>query len=153
MPDALERKYRSAAHEFAWQYLFLASRSATDPRSGREGRHHLDEWAVQRAVKEAVREVGIDKHAGCHTLRHSFATHLLADGYDIGRFRSSWVTSKGFKPNFSSSLSRQPPRLMRSDEKHQDRRRQKLQIRKSAGRRGLSACEIAAVIVRSLPST
>ena len=83
LPDALERKYRSAAREFAWQYLFPASRLALDPRSGRRGRHHLDESAVQRAVREAVRRAGIDKHAGCHTLRHSFATHLLEDGYDI----------------------------------------------------------------------
>jgi integron integrase len=83
LPDALERKYANAAREFAWQYLFPASRLAVDPRSGIERRHHLDESAVQRAVKEAVREVGIHKHAGCHSLRHSFATHLLEDGYDI----------------------------------------------------------------------
>ena len=69
--------------ELGWQSLFPASRLAVDPRSGIERRYHLDESAVQRAVKEAVREVGIHKHAGCHSLRHSFATHLLEDGYDI----------------------------------------------------------------------
>ncbi len=83
LPNALERKYVNAGREFAWQYVFPASRLSVDPRSGIERRHHLDESAVQRAVKEAVREVGIDKQAGCHTLRHSFATHLLEDGYDI----------------------------------------------------------------------
>jgi len=83
LPDALERKYVNAGRELGWQYLFPASRLAVDPRSGMERRHHLDESAVQRAVKEAVREVGIHKNAGCHSLRHSFATHLLEDGYDI----------------------------------------------------------------------
>lgn len=83
LPDALARKYVNAGRELGWQYLFPASRPAIDPRSGVERRHHLDESAVQRAVKDAVRETGINKHAGCHTLRHSFATHLLEDGYDI----------------------------------------------------------------------
>jgi integrase len=83
LPNALERKYVNAAREFGWQYLFPASRLANDPRSGVWRRHHLDESAVQRAMKEAVREAGIEKPAGCHTLRHSFATHLLEDGHDI----------------------------------------------------------------------
>jgi integron integrase len=83
LPDALARKFVNAGREFAWQYVFPASRTAVDPRSGIERRHHLDESAVQRAVKDAVRQAGINKHAGCHTLRHSFATHLLEDGYDI----------------------------------------------------------------------
>ena len=83
LPDALERKYPNGAREFGWQYLFPASRLAIDPRSGIERRHHLDESAVQRAVKQAVRAAAIEKNAGCHTLRHSFATHLLEDGYEI----------------------------------------------------------------------
>jgi integron integrase len=83
LPDALTRKFVNAGREFGWQYVFPASRTALDPRSGIERRHHLDESAVQRAVKDAVRQAGINKHAGCHTLRHSFATHLLEDGYDI----------------------------------------------------------------------
>jgi integron integrase len=83
LPDALARKFANAGRELGWQYVFPASRRAIDPRSGIERRHHLDESAVQRAVKEAVRTAGIHKHAGCHTLRHSFATHLLEDGYDI----------------------------------------------------------------------
>jgi len=83
LPDALERKYPGASREWAWQYVFPASRLWTDPGSGRHYRRHLHESAVQRAVKEAIRMAGIPKHATCHTFRHSFATHLLEDGYDI----------------------------------------------------------------------
>lgn len=83
LPHALARKYPSAGRELAWQYLFPASRPATDPRSGVRRRHHLHESAVQRAIKSAVRSSGILKPASSHTLRHSFATHLLESGYDI----------------------------------------------------------------------
>lgn len=83
LPKALAKKYPSAASEFKWQYLFPSPKRAKDPRSGLVHRHHISDSSIQRKVKQAVNKSGISKHATCHTFRHSFATHLLENGYDI----------------------------------------------------------------------
>ncbi len=83
LPDALARKYRGADGEWAWQYVFPASSHYTDARSGIRHRHHLHETVVQKAMAEAVRRAGIAKPATPHSLRHSFATELIREGYDI----------------------------------------------------------------------
>jgi integron integrase len=83
LPFALARKYPNAARELPWWYVFPASHRSRDPYSGRIKRHHLDESAIQKAIRQAVRASGITKPISCHGFRHSFATHLLAVGYDI----------------------------------------------------------------------
>ncbi|MDH3692107.1 MAG: integron integrase [Gammaproteobacteria bacterium] len=83
LPFALARKYPQAATEWRWQYMFPSKKWALDPRSGKWLRHHQHQSSIQRAIKQAINSAGIAKKGGCHTLRHSFATHLLEGGYDI----------------------------------------------------------------------
>lgn len=83
LPFALERKYSRAKYDWIWQFIFPSGNVSKDPRSGEVRRHHLHESSLQKALKQAVRRAGIQKKVSCHTLRHSFATHLLQNGYDI----------------------------------------------------------------------
>lgn len=83
LPFALERKYPRASRQWVWQYVFPADRLSEDPRGGVVRRHHVHETSVQRAVRDAAQQSGIEKRISCHTFRHSFATHLLQSGYDI----------------------------------------------------------------------
>jgi integrase len=83
LPDALMRKYPRAQYEWAWKFVFPSYKRSVDPKTGVIRRHHVYEDYLVRGVKEAARAAGIAKHVSCHTLRHSFATHLLENGYDI----------------------------------------------------------------------
>jgi integron integrase len=83
LPDAVGRKYPNAGREWAWQWVFPATRTYVAVENGQRRRHHLHETVLQRAVKDAVLRAGITKRISCHTFRHCYATHLLEDGYDI----------------------------------------------------------------------
>ncbi len=83
MPEGLERKYPNACRQIQWQYVFPSKTLSKDPVSGKFRRHHINETGLQKAIKRAAEKTEIMKRVSCHTLRHSFATHLLEKGYDI----------------------------------------------------------------------
>ena len=83
MPFAFDGKHSNTAREWKWQFVFPSAKISRDPRTGNTGRHHLSESGLQKAVKIGLNKASVEKHASCHTLRHSFATHLLQNGSDI----------------------------------------------------------------------
>ena len=98
LPRALSRKYPTAGRTLGWQWVFPAVRGYVEPESGQRRRHHYHESALQRVVKTALVRAGLVKPAGCHTFRHSFATHLLEDGHDIRTVRSCSGTETSAPP-------------------------------------------------------
>ena len=83
MPPSLEKKYGPSSTQWTWQYVFPSDKLSADPKSGKVRRHHLHESTIQRKLRNTARKLGFTKRVTCHTLRHSFATHLLARGMDI----------------------------------------------------------------------